>query len=79
MAKGFFGGVLHLHPKGTFDLLLLHPYAWIEVKRPDGKPVMGKLSDEQLSFASWLCQHQIPNAVVDNADDAVAFARSLAP
>jgi len=74
MAKGFFGGVIHLHPKGTFDLLLLHPYAWIEVKRPGEK-----LNPKQVAFQDWLEDHSIPHVIAHSGNEAVAFARSLTP
>lgn len=77
LARGIYGGIIHLAPNGTFDILLLHPYAWIEVKRPDGKPAVQKLEPDQVEFRSWLDDRHIPNIVVDNAEDAVSFARTL--
>lgn len=64
LAKGLYGGIIHLAPKGTPDLLVLSPYLWAEIKRPGKRP-----SDEQLVWHAKAEQLGVPVVVVSSPEE----------
>jgi hypothetical protein len=72
LARGLYGGVIHLAPKGTPDILIQHPYGWVEVKRPGEK-----LNDDQQTWHDWAVENDVPHTIANSAESALAFARSL--
>lgn len=66
LAKGFSGGIIHLAPTGTPDLVIPHPYLWVEMKKPGEE-----LSKEQLEWQAWARANSVPHIVCDAPDDLV--------
>jgi len=72
LARGLYGGIIHLAPKGTPDILIQKPYGWVEVKRP-GEP----LNDDQEKWHAWAREHGVPHTIAHCDEEALAFARQL--
>ena len=72
LAKGLRHGFVHLAKEGTPDLLVPHPYLWIEMKRPGGK-----MKPEQLAWQEWAKANGVPHLVCDTPEDLIAMVRRM--
>lgn len=60
------GGFMHLAPKGTPDVLVLHPYGWLEVKTD-----VGESSEAQRKFRERAAKTGVRHAEVRSVEDAL--------
>lgn len=58
-------GRVKLAPAGTPDILVMHPYCWLEVKDAS------KLSAVQRDWHRWAAEHGVPVFVVRTIGDAI--------
>jgi hypothetical protein len=71
-------GFVRLAPAGTPDLLVLHPYCWLEVKyEPTHWNKKSAVLAGQQAFRDRASRLGIPVAVVTNIEDALAFVRGV--
>jgi hypothetical protein len=69
LARGLYGGVIHLAEKGTPDLLVEWPYLWIEMKCPGEK-----LNDDQEKWHAWARENGVPHTIAYSPEEALAAA-----
>lgn len=72
LARGLYGGIIHLAKKGTPDILLEWPYGWIEMKCPGES-----LTEDQEKWHAWAREAGVPHTIAYSAEEALAFALSL--
>lgn len=72
LAKGLYGGIIHLAPKGTPDLLIPSPHLHVEMKKPGEE-----LTPDQLAWQEWAKDHRVQYIVCDSPDDLVPAVRRL--
>ncbi len=59
------GGFMHLAPTGTPDVLVIHPYGWLEVKGDS------PTSEEQVKFRERAAKSGVRHAEVRSVEDAL--------
>lgn len=72
LARGLYGGIIHLACKGTPDLLLEWPYGWIEMKCPGES-----LNPDQEEWHAWARENGVPHTIAYSPEEALVFALSL--
>lgn len=72
LAKGLYGGIIHLAPKGTPDLYIPKPQLHVEMKKPGEE-----LSAEQLAWQGWAKENDVPHVVCDAPSDLIATVRAM--
>lgn len=72
LAKGLYGGIIHLAPKGTPDLYIPKPQLHVEMKKPGEE-----LTAEQLAWQAWAKENNVPHVVCDAPKDLIETVRWL--
>ena len=72
------GGFIHMAPRGTPDLLVMHPcWCWLEIKPPNGAHHDKRTLESQQKFRDRCGRLGIAVAVVTSTEQALAFVRGV--